>query len=107
MIIWGSRGNMIDLGQHSTQYCAVCERERPFHLVLLYRYWHLYWIFCVVTKKTYTLQCSVCRRGSQLAASDVEKALPKQPIPFMHRMGLAIGVATVVLLVLVNTVFGA
>lgn len=102
MIIWGSRGNVIDLGQHSVQHCSVCERDRAFHVMLAYRYWHVYWIFCFVTKKRYSLQCDVCGRGVEMKASDVEPSLGKHPIPFMHRMGLAVAVAAVLLVVLVN-----
>ena len=31
MIIWGSRGDVINLGHGGTQHCEVCEREQPFH----------------------------------------------------------------------------
>lgn len=102
MIIWGSRGKGMDLGQHSTQHCPLCERDRPFHVVLPYHYWHLCWVFCVMTKKRYLLRCAVCGHGVEMKAADVEKSLGKHPIPFMHRMGMAVAVAAVLLVVLVN-----
>lgn len=89
MIIWGSRGDVINLGQGGTQHCEVCERERPFHYLLQYRYFHLYWVFGMVTQKQYLLLCDICNRGWKLNSGEVEKRLGKAlPIPFMQRFGL-------------------
>ena len=51
MIVWGSGGDAIKLGVLETRRCDTCEKERPFDLTLQYRYWALYWIFGMVTKK--------------------------------------------------------
>ncbi len=72
MLIFGSRGNVIDLGEVQTHHCPVCERERPFHIVLQYRYWHVWFLFALVTTKVYVLSCTVCGRGTQLKPAEAE-----------------------------------
>ena len=38
MIIWGSGGKSIDLGQTETRRCSTCEKDRTFKVFLNYRY---------------------------------------------------------------------
>lgn len=100
MIIWGSGGGGADLGQVELRHCETCEKERPFKLLLQYRYAHLYYLRWV-TEKHYHLACDVCRRGWELKTADVEQKLEKNPIPFMTRYGWAFlvgGIAVVVLM---------
>lgn len=59
MIIWGSGGDTVNLGTQETKYCNTCEKERPFNLILQYRYWGFYWFFNCVTQKKYLLLCDV------------------------------------------------
>ena len=86
MIIWGSGGGNADLGVAEQRDCQTCEKERPFKVLLHYKYAHLY---CLrwVTSKAYYLACDVCQRGSQLDTKEVESKLDKNPIPFMTRYG--------------------
>lgn len=102
MLIFGSRGTVLDLGDVQTHHCPVCERERPFHIMLRYRVWHVWFIFAVVTKRIYSLSCRVCGHGTQLKAAEVETFIGRSPIPFMHRWGLAVLVAIVGLCVLLS-----
>lgn len=98
MIIWGSGGKAVDLGKVKVCSCETCEKERPFHLLLQYRYVHLYWLRWV-TKKKYHLACSVCNRGWELDTKEVESKFEKSPIPFMTRYGWAFlvgGIATII-----------
>ena len=99
MIIWGSGGNGADLGLVEHRSCSTCEKERPFKLILRYRYAHLYYLRWV-TKKTYTLACDICHHGWVLNAADVESKLAKNPIPFMTRYGWSFLVGVPVTLVL-------
>lgn len=86
MIIWGSGGGSADLGVIEQKLCATCEKERPFKLLLQYRYAHLYYLRWV-TSKTYHLVCDVCHRGWELETKKVESTLKENPIPFMTRYG--------------------
>jgi uncharacterized membrane protein HdeD (DUF308 family) len=104
-LIWGSRGAVVDLGQVQTALCPVCERERSFHLIVQYRYFHLYFIFGAITQKVYWLACAVCHRGTTLSAATAEQHLSKNPIPFMHRSGLLALVGGAVMLI--GTMIGA
>ena len=103
MIIWGSGGGGSDLGVVEHRHCSTCEKERPFKLLLQYRYGHLYYLRWV-TQKTYHLACDVCRRGWALKAADVEAKLEKNPIPFMTRYGWTILVGLVGIVVVLATV---
>jgi hypothetical protein len=105
-IIWGSGGDSVDLGVAEHRYCEVCERERPFKIILQYRYAHLYWLFSWITKKNYLLLCDICHRGWNLKATEVEKTLSQNPIPFMRRWGW-IFLASLVLIPLLIVVVGS
>src|SRR5215467_13164356 len=87
MIIWGSGGDIKDLGVTEPRTCSTCDKERPFKLLLQYKYAHLYWLFRWITEKNYLLACDVCRRGWKLNTADVESKLAENPIPFMTRCG--------------------
>ena len=105
MIIWGSGGGEIDLGQVEIRPCATCEKERPFKLFLFYRYAHLYYLRWVTSKK-YHLACDVCRRGWELEAAEVEAKLEKNPIPFMTRFGWTFLVGFIALMAVAGSLAG-
>lgn len=96
MIVWGSGGDVVNLGVVEVTHCDVCEKDRAFNLILCYRYWGLYWVFNVVTEKKYMLVCDVCQRGWELDSSRVEEAIKSVPIPFMRRFGLLVFIGIVV-----------
>ena len=102
MIIWGSGGGGVDLGEGETRPCPTCEKDRPFKVILQYKYAHLYYLRWV-TEKKYHLACDVCHRGWELKAEDVEAKLEKNPIPFMTRYGWAFLVGIVGVFVLFAT----
>ena len=87
MIIWGSRNENKDLGVVQTKFCEVCEKQRPFKVMLFYKWSHLYWLFGQVSEKQYSLVCDVCGRGQILENHLIEATLVKNPIPFMRRYG--------------------
>ena len=97
MIVWGSAGDVLNLGPRESKECATCERSRPFDLMLQYRYGGLYWVFNFVMERKYMLLCSVCGRGWALDQRQIEKEVGAVPIPFMRRYGLAMLAATVCL----------
>lgn len=86
MIIWGSGGGSADLGVVERKSCATCEKERPFKILLQYRYAHLYY-FRWVTGRSYRLACDICHRGWDLKPKDVDPVLRKSAIPFLTRYG--------------------
>lgn len=100
MIIWGSGGDIIHFGPVKTTQCGHCNTERPFNLMLQYRYGHLYYVFGFVTKKEYVLACDTCSRGIVLDSKETESRLGKSPIPFMRRFGMVILIALIVGLVM-------
>ena len=106
MIIWGSGGKAIDLGIIGTEACATCDRSRVFHLLLRYRYAHVYWIFKAITEKKYLKLCEVCSRGWELDKKKTEDALTQVPIPFMDRFGWLVGIAVVAVITLIGILSG-
>lgn len=98
MIIWGSGGDNVDLGEVDTRHCETCGQDRPFHVMLHYEYWGLYYIFNLVSSKEYMLVCEVCQRGWQLDGKEIESMVESNPIPFMRRFGCLILVVLFVLL---------
>lgn len=103
MIVWGSGGGGGDLGVVETKRCQTCDNERPFKLMLQYRYWHVYNLRGLTSKK-YLMVCDVCHYGRELDAAGVERNFEKHPIPFMTRNGwmflLVLGALVVGLMVI-------
>jgi hypothetical protein len=106
MIVWGSGGDVINLGVLETRRCDTCEKDRPFNITLQYRYWALYWVFALVTEKKYILACDVCSRGWELESSKIEPHLTAVPIPFMRRYGLLVLGGIIVGLVILGSLGG-
>ena len=100
MLIWGSRGETVDFGEAGKRHCKVCEKERPFHIILQYRYSHIWYIFGSVDKKKYLYLCDICNRGWELDCEKVEQEFESNPIPFMSRHGAKIFVAIIVLIII-------
>ena len=94
MIVFGSAGDVLKLGTVESKFCKTCNKERPFNMVLQYRYWGLYWVFNFVTQRKYLLACETCQRGWELDERKAEASLKTPPsIPFMRRFGLLVLVA--------------
>lgn len=107
MIVWGTGRNIINLGRLESRRCDTCERERPFNLILQYRYFGLYWVFNMVTERKYMLLCDICSRGWELNIKEVQKSLKRVPIPFMHRYGCLLLAAVPIGLVLLAWIIEA
>lgn len=107
MIVWGSGGDALNLGTLETRHCEVCEKDRPFSVILQYRYWGLYWIFNFVTQRKYMLLCDVCQRGWELERSKVDGLLKEVPIPFMRRFGGFVLIGVVAALVIFGSLAGS
>lgn len=106
-ISWGSRVIRRLFGAPEQHYCEICHQERTFHNVVVYKVFHIWWIFRWVTQKTYARLCGVCQNGPKLAASAVEVKGAPSPIPFLDRMGWSIGVGGVAALGLMGFVSSA
>jgi hypothetical protein len=65
MLVWGSKGEVADLGPQESRHYPACEKERSFRLMLQYRVSHISYIFKWVTEKQYGPVCAVCHRGSK------------------------------------------
>jgi hypothetical protein len=94
MIIFGAKPDRIQLGDAGTQVCPICRETTEHSYVLGYRYFHLYYIFGVVTERRYACLCRRCNNGAAVERKD----LPSQfahtdPIPFLRRYGLLVGPA--------------
>ena len=89
MIVWGAKGEVVNLGPQASKHCPTCEKERPFRLMLQYTVRHIWYVFKWVTGKQYAVVCDVCHRGDKLDAKVVEAKLTKSPIPFGARWGWA------------------
>lgn len=96
MLVWGSKGGVMDLGAQGNRPCAVCERERSFHLMLQYKVHHLWHVIKWVTDKQYALVCEVCHRGEKLVTQAVEAKLGKPKIPTSSGRAVLVVVATIV-----------
>jgi hypothetical protein len=106
MLIWGSKGEVADLGVQATHNCPTCERDRPFKLALQYKVHHIWYLFKWVTQKQYMLVCDVCQRGAKLEAKEVEPKLARHPVPFLSRYGWTFLAALVVVVIAFSSLEG-
>jgi hypothetical protein len=102
-IEWGSRGHTLNLGPYGTKPCAACQADRPFSVMLQYKYQYvLDPALSMVSERRYSVACDTCGQGWSLDTKIMERELKKNPIPWQHRYGLAVGgiaIAIVALLV--------
>ncbi|WP_459557974.1 hypothetical protein [Lacunimicrobium album] len=106
MFIFGSGQKVVTVKPLGKRECPVCERTRPFSLLLLYTYFHLYYFFTWVTSRKYHATCDVCGNGAAIKRQKIEKHLDRDPLPFVTRFGCLLfpfavfGVLMLMLLVL-------
>ena len=105
MLIWGTGGATQDYGVATHQKCETCEKDRPFHVLLDYRYFGFYWVFNFITQKKYWLLCEICHRGWSLHPKEVKKQIGGDRIPFMHRYGLVALVGLFVAIGVLNKLY--
>ncbi|TXH36176.1 MAG: hypothetical protein E6Q92_11515 [Burkholderiaceae bacterium] len=96
MLVWGSKGEVADLGVQASQHCPTCAAERQFRLMLQYKVHHIWYVFKWVTGKEYALVCEVCHRGEKLKTQEVEAKLGKSPISWYSRWSWAALAALVI-----------
>lgn len=82
----GSGEKSLDLGV-THEACRGC--GGTCRLSVNYRYIHAYWIFRAITKRQYLAVCQLCGRRWEL---DTAPASVSDAIPFMDRMGCAVGI---------------
>ena len=90
MLVWGSKGEVADLGVQASQHCPTCAAERQFRLMLQYKVHHIWYVFKWVTGKEYSLVCEVCHRGEKLKTQEVEAKLGKSPITVKNAPGFVV-----------------
>ena len=92
MIIFGSGGDRIQLGDAGARLCPICRESTPHSFILTYQYFHLYYVMGTVTGRRYACMCHRCSNGVAIERRDLPATLsPSDPIPFMRRYGLIVG----------------
>jgi hypothetical protein len=99
MIDWGIDTRSVTLGPHPARHCTLCDRERPFVLVLTYRVFRILYVVRFSYEKVYTSECVQCGGGvMELHEDEVVPTLRSHPVRFLDRFG---GVAAVTLIALI------
>jgi hypothetical protein len=93
MLIWGSKGETVDLGHVENRHCETCGTNRPFRVILQYTSRHFWYVFRWVTNKRYLFLCDICSRGTELDAAKIEATLDKNPISWFERYSWTVLVA--------------
>ncbi len=104
MLIWGSGGKTSVMGDAGMQNCNVCGQARPFKYMVSYTVRHIWYLIRWSTGRTYTQTCTVCNYGLPVEKTAIDaKNLTGQKlpdaIPFFDRMGWAIGLGVLALLI--------
>jgi hypothetical protein len=106
-ISWGSRVYRRIFGEPSVHDCGICREQRTFRNMVIYKIYHVWWLFRWVADKDFVRVCTVCNNGVRIDEHDIVPKGTKSPIPFMDRMGWAAGLGGVAALVAMVSVAGA
>jgi hypothetical protein len=89
---WGARRDKRTFFNAREFSCPHCAKDQPGDVALVYTVRHVWVLFRWVTDKSCYVVCSICHtRGADLNAKAFEAKLSKPAIPFMDRMGWAVG----------------
>jgi hypothetical protein len=106
-ISWGSRVYRRIFGEQEVHHCDICREQRTFRMLVVYKVYHVWWLFRWVAQKEFARICTVCSNGKRVDEKDVLPKGSKSPIPFMDRMGWSVGVGGLAALVAMGAVAGA
>jgi hypothetical protein len=111
MLIWGSSGKSNTIGDAGTRNCNVCGQTRPFYYMVTYTVRHIWYLIRWTTGRKYFQLCSTCHNGlpveqSEIEAKNLTGEKAKNHIPFFDRMGWAIGLGVIALLVVFAGIAG-
>lgn len=101
MLIWGSSGKMVPVGDDGTAYCDVCKEKRNFTSFVSYKLRHIWYLVRWSTGLQYHRRCGICHNMFDIAAPTATDALSgqavvaKSPIPFFDRWGWAIAIGAI------------
>lgn len=102
MIVYGSGGGKSMLGDAGTHECPVCSQTAAFNAVCVYEYWHVYWLFGLVTKRDYYIECSNCLNATSVEKSVIKQQFPKDNIPLFKCFGWMLIPAIIIFFVIVG-----
>ena len=97
-LIFGMDSDLEELGVFDPEDFDVDDiLDGPSTLVVEYSYFHIFFIFGLVTSKSYML-IDRYDEAVELDSDDVEDILEENPIGFMHRFGLLLLIGIIILL---------
>ena len=106
MIIFGTRGQIIDLGSIGVNKCMHCNNEAEIHVFLSFRYFHIFWIPMFLTTRSYQTACSICSYGYEVDNSKVDEIYKNSgsgsPIPWIYKFGWIIPVSIIALIIIIS-----
>jgi hypothetical protein len=92
MFMAQARADDVTLERLEARHCDRCGETHRFKVQLRYGYFALYWVFGMVTHRSYALVCEGCLAIQEIDASEAGSLLmsveERDPIPFMQRFGL-------------------
>jgi len=90
---WGSARHQRTFFNAGDYPCPHCSKDQPSDVILSYTVRHVWYLFRWVTGKACEVVCLTCQiRGGRTNVKAFEARLSKPAIPFLDRMGWAVGV---------------
>ena len=106
MLVFGKGEDTIVLSSHGEEYCPTCEKERPFHTVLVFEFFHFYYVFRHVLKEKYSKVCEICGRGTTLDPAVVRQEIGGSPLSVFQRFGCLLWFAAMGILIVGFIILG-
>jgi hypothetical protein len=88
---------VLNLGSLGPHYCSECRESTASELHFHYHLIAVQGVFGMATRRRYYLSCLSCGIGTSLPDAEVRSICKKDPIPFMHRHGMKIVLAFVIM----------
>lgn len=95
LLVWGSGDGRAVMGDMPVTKCGTCGEMSPRTAVVVFKYWHVWYLFSFLTGRDYRTICKSCGAVATLDKIDARAAFPKDNIPFMKKKGWMVCAAAV------------
>ncbi len=87
-VIWGNRGDVHQISDSQVAQCPIC-KHGTYSFWLAYRWFHLYWLFGMITQRQYHAVCDRCQHSVEVDREIIpQEFLDDERLPFFRRWGL-------------------
>ncbi len=99
ILVWGSGEGRSVMGDMPATKCATCGQMSPRTAVVLFKYFHLWYLFSFLTGRDYMTICNSCGGVAELDKAEADANFPSDNIPFLRKRGWMLFVGAILAIV--------